>query len=294
MNQPGKDPNDKDNLLKAGGTPKQLTITDEDIALSEEASYLAQQLFGNDIKMCTRFTNRLWDTCRNAQGKDFLLIHNPGGWGCTPLEHLLRWERSIVDGVSATIERLGYSWLLTQYFRSGNSWWAHMRDTKEQVRFLLKGKSSEARVMAAELKFIAKHINNLKIVLIGVSQGAAFGNAVMRQLGELRQVYSIELGLFFPHMSRRVITERTLAIDNNGVMPDPMAHRNLRVGFRAYITAPLRWTRYRLQGKPERFTYCVNAPGHDYSWEYPEVQRQIVDFLDLNFGTKSKLEVGMP
>ncbi|GAI68005.1 unnamed protein product, partial [marine sediment metagenome] len=55
--------------------------------------------------------------------------------------------------------------------------------------------------MVAELKFIAQHINDLKVILIGASQGAAFSNTVMRHLGELRQVYSIELGIFFSHMS---------------------------------------------------------------------------------------------
>ncbi len=262
-------------------------MTDDYLALREEANLLAQQLFGSDTKKCACFTNRLLGICTTAQGKDFLLIHNPGGWGGTPLEHCLQWERSIAEGVSTAIERLGYSWLLTQYFRSGNSWWAHMQDTKEQVSFF----ASKAKVMAAELKFIAEHMNNLKVVLIGVSQGAAFSNAVMRQLGELRQVYSIELGTFFLHMRRRVITERTLAIDSNGVMPDPVAHRNLRAGFKAYITAPFRWIKYRFEGNPEKFTYCINVPGHDYNWEYPAVHQKIIDFLKINFDTKSKLEV---
>ena len=266
-------------------------MTADYLALEEEVSHLAQQLFGNDTKKCASFTNRLLDLSTRARGKDLLLIHNPCGFGSTPLEQCLQWERSIVEGVSATIEQLGYSWLLSQYSRSGNSWWAHTRDIKEEARFFLKGKSSKAKVMAAELKFITQHINNLKIIMIGASQGAAFSNAVMRQLGELRQVYSIELGIFFPHMSRRVITERTLAIDSNGLMPDPVAHRNLWVGFKTYITAPYRWVKCRLQGKPEKFTYCVNVPGHDYSWEYPEVQRQIKDFLNLTFGTKSNSEV---
>jgi len=269
-------------------------MTDDYLVLEEEASRLAPQLFGNDIKKCASFTNRLLDICTRAQGKDFLLIHNPGGFGGTPLENLLRWEKSVLDGVSTTIERLGYSYLLTQYFRSGYGWWAHMRDMKEQLRFFFKGESSKVKVMAAELKLIAQHINNLKVILIGASQGAAFSNTVMRQLGELHQVYSIELGLFFPHMSRRVITDRTLAIDTNGVMPDPMAHRNLKAGVKAYLTAPFRWTKYRLQGKPEKFTYCINAPGHNYNWEYPEVQRQIRDFLTLNFGNKNNVEVGVP
>ena len=178
-----------------------------------------------------------------------------------------------------------------QYFRSPNRWWIHIRDAREEGRFFFTGKSNMAGVMAAELKFIVQHISNLRIILIGASQGAAFSNAVMRQLGELHQVYSLELGIFFPHMPRRVITERTLVIDSNGVIPDPMAHRNLKAGARAYATAPFEWIKYQLQGKPQKFTYCVNAPGHDYNWEYPEVQRQVIDFLEINFGTKSNTEV---
>ncbi len=266
-------------------------MTDDYPALQIEAHHLAQQLFGNETEKCAGFTNRLLDICSRAQGKDFLLIHNPGGWGCTSLEHLLKWERSIVGGISATLERLGYNWLLTQYFRSDNSWWAHMRDVKKEAYFFLKGESFKVEIMAAELKFVAQHINNLKVILIGVSQGAAFGNAVMRQLGEIPQVYSIELGICYPHVSRRVVTERTLAMDSNGLMPDLMIHRNLKARFKAFITAFFRWFKHRLEGKPAKFTHLINLPGHEYSWDYPDVQRQIIDFLNLNFGTKSNVEV---
>lgn len=262
-------------------------MTDDYLTLEEEASHLAEQLFGNNIKKCASFTNRLLDICARVQDKDFLLIHNPGGFGSTSFEHLLQWERSIAEGVNTTIEQLGYRLVLTQHFRTDNSWWAHINELKEQIRFFFKGTYPKARTLVVELKFIAQHFNNLKIILIGASQGAAFSNIVMRQLGELRQVYSIELGIFFAHKPRRVITERTLAIDSNGVMPDPMSRRNLKAVARAYVIAPFRWMRYWLQGKPQKFTYCLNAPGHDYNWDYLEVQRQIGDFLELNFGAKS-------
>jgi len=268
-------------------------MSKNDQALKEEINNLAQRLFRDEGRSRASFTDRLWDTYNSARGKDFLLVHNPGGWGSTPLEGLLKWERSVVDGVTATVEQLGYSLVLTQYFRSGSSWRSHMRDVIKEARFFFSGKCDTAGVMATELRFIAEHISNLNVILIGASQGAAFGNAVMQELGELPQVYSIELGLFFPHMSRRVITDRTLAIDSNGVMPDPMSHRNLWAGFKAYITAPYRWIKYRLQGKPQKFTYCINAPGHDYSWQYPEVRQRITDFLTDTFGTKSKLGGGV-
>jgi len=294
LEQAGKDLHAEDKSLKMENAITQSETTDEYVALQEEASHLAQQLLGDNIKECASFINRLQDVCTRAQGKDILVIHNPGGWGGTHLENLLHWERSIVEGISTTIERLGHSQLLIQYFRAGNSWWAQLRDIKEQANFLVKGKSLKAREMATELQFITQHINNLKVILIGVSQGAAFSNAVMQQLGGLDQVYSIELGIFFPHMSRRVVTENTLAMDSNGLVPDPVAHRNLKIGVKTYVTAPFRWIKYRLQGRPETFAYCINVPGHEYSWEYPEVRRQIEDFLETTFGTKGKSEVGVP
>ena len=264
-------------------------MTNDDLALREEAHHLAQQLFGNESEKSISFTNRLLDICTRARGKDFLLIHNPGGWGNTHIEHCLLWERSIVDGISSTIERLGYSWLLIQYFRTGNGWREVMRDIKEQFRFF----ASKAEIMAAELEFLTRHINTLKVILIGVSQGATFGNAVMQHLPQLRQVYSIELGLFFLQRPRRIVTERTLAIDGNGLMPDAMMEWDIITMLRAFLAAPFRWLKYWLGGKPTKFSYCINVPGHEYNWEYPEVRQQVGDFLEANFSTKSSERLGV-
>ncbi len=263
-----------------------------ELTLQTEANQLAQQLFGNHNKKCARFAGRLLDMCTKAQDKDFLLIHNPGGWGSTPLEYCLEWERSIVEGVKSTIERLGYSSFVTQHFRGGRSWWAHLLDSREQLRFFFKGKSTRAKILAAELKFITRHRDSLRVILVGASQGAAFGNTVMQQMSQLRRVYSIELGILFAHMSRRVITEHTLAIDSNGMVPDPMAHRDLPEGLKAYATAPFRWLKYLLQGKPRKFTDCISVPGHEYKWAYPEVHERIENFLETRFGVKKKVEVG--
>ena len=144
-------------------------MTDNYLALEEEAGKLAQQLFGNETEKCASFTNRLLDICTRAQGKDFLLIHNPGGMGNKTLEHCLQWERSIVEGVSDTIERLGYSWLLIQHFRAEKSWWERIQYIKELSRL----STLKVKLLAIELEFIIRHINNLKVILVGISQGAA-------------------------------------------------------------------------------------------------------------------------
>lgn len=252
--------------------------------LQVEIERLAERLLGRENGKRADFIGRVTETYNRAIGKEFLVIHNPGGWGNTLLELCLDWERSIVTGVTGTMDELGLTWALTQHFRSGNSFWHHMRDLGKEARFFFKSKSRQAEIMAEELRLLIRSLPELRVVLVGASQGAAFGNAVMRELGDNNQVYSIELGIFFPHMSHRVVTERTLAIDTNGMIPDPMAHRNLKAGTKAYMLAFLRWFKYRLQGKPAKFTHCINVPGHEYRWEYPAVQEKIREFLKANFG----------
>jgi len=274
-------PHDEDNLLKIGNATGQLKMSNVDLALQKEANHLGQQLFGNSSEEGANFTNRLLDIYTQARNKDFLLIHNPGGWGNMHIERCLQWERSIVAGISATIESFGNTWLLVQHFRTGSSWLGHIRDVKEQFRFF----ASKAKIVAAELEFLTRHINNLKVILIGASQGAALGNATMQNLSGLRQVYSIELGMPFPYMSRRVIADRTLAIDGNGLMPDAMMEWNIITMLKAFSAAPFRWLKYWLGGKPTKFSLCINVPGHEYNWDHPEVGRQIGDFLKINFAT---------
>ncbi|MFC2057019.1 hypothetical protein ACFLTO_05605 [Chloroflexota bacterium] len=260
------------------------------LILEEEANRLAEQLFEGDTRKCASFTSRLLDIYTRAQGKDFLLIHNPGGWGTTHLENLLHWERSIVEGVSATIEELGYTWFLMQYFRTDSGWREIMGDIKEQTRFF----ASKVKIMAAELEFVTRYFDTLRVIMIGVSQGAAFSNAVSQHLDGHDRVFSLELGIPFPYKSRRVITDRTLALDSNGLMPDALMEWNVPIIARAYCGAPFRWFKYILQRKRVKFTYCINLPGHDYNWDYPEVQRQVENFLELNFGDKGNVEVELP
>ena len=259
----------------------------ENSYLEKEAYQLAKKLFGNDSAKSTGFTSRLLDMYNQAEKNNFLLIHNPGGWGSTHIENLLQWERSIVEGIDKTIRNLGYSGLLIQYFRSATGWKAILNDIREQSRFF----ANKAIVMAAEMKFITEHLTNLKIVMIGVSQGAAFSNAVIQNMDGQERIFSIELGTPFFYKSRRVITDRTLTLDGNGLMPDALMEWNIPIILKTYLGAPFRWAKYKLQGKNIKFTYCINVPGHDYNWDYPEVQRQIEEFLEKKFGRNSDVEV---
>ena len=257
-------------------------LADIALMLREEARRLGRQLFGDDLGKGARFAERLMAIYQDARDKDFLLIHNPGGWGNSPLESCVHWERSVVAGISATLEKLGYSLSLSQHFRSGVGWRTHLRDIRDYIRFF----TVQRRVLAAEVEFLTRHIENLEVILIGISQGAGFSNAVMQRLSSLKRVYSIELGVFFYHRPRRVITERTLIIDHNGLATDAVIEGDLVTMLMTLPMAFFRWVKYRLKGRPIQFSRCIKLAGHDYHWEYPKVSQQIGDFLKLNFGAK--------
>lgn len=264
----------------------QREMIDSEQSITSEIANLAYRLFPRSGKKRDNLIIRLRETITKAQGKDFLVIHSPGGWGNSNWEDLQEWEKSIVTGVTATLEKLGYTQIMVQNFRSGNSWASHMKDIYKEIQFHMAGISYRAEVLAEEIRFILKQLPGLQVVLVGASQGASFNNAVMIILGKIERVYSIELGTFFPHMHRRKLTERNLAIDSNGFMRDPMCNRDLWAGFKAYLGAFIRWFRHRMIGQKVKFTNCINTPGHEYKWDYPEVHGRIIEFLSTKFKEK--------
>ncbi len=268
---------------------KSFPITTTGLTIEEEAELEGRRLFPGNGRKRREFIKHMLSVCRRVEGKEFLVIHNPGGWGGTVLPDLLGWERSVIDGVNGFLDQAGYSHLLVQHFRGGASQLAHVQNAWEQTYFMVTGQWNLVGEMAAELEFYTRHFPDLKIILLGASQGAAFGNAVMKQVNAVPQIFGIELGFIFVHARRRFFSERILRLDGNGEMPDPIVRLNLRVAGKAYLTAPYRWLKYRLEGHPRKFSYCINAPGHDYNWKYPGVHQKIEEFLQVNFGKK---EVG--
>jgi hypothetical protein len=259
---------------------------ENDFPVEDAAEQLAAKLFPRSNKKRKLFYRGLQEMYQAARNQDVLVIQSPGGWGNTHYQEGLQgWERSIVTGVTATIEKLGYSCIMRQYFRCDDALWGGKNWFREGDFFFF-GKSFRACVLAEELKLIIENLPELRIIMVGASQGAAFNNMVTMQLGNTERIYSIELGTFFAHMRRRQLTKRNLAVDSNGLMSDPMCHRDLWKGTKAYFRAFVVWLKYRALGKKVKFTNCINTPGHEYQWEYPEVQGRITAFLTAVLGEK--------
>ena len=253
--------------------------------INEPLTQLAVKLFPHCQKRRQIFVDNVLEIYLASRDKDVLVLHSPGGWGNAHWDGVQDWEKSVVTGVTATIQKLGYSWIMKQYLRSGDGLWGGVSIWREAQTFFF-GVSYRAQVLAKELILITESLPKLRIVLVGASQGAAFNNMVTMKLGDAERIYSIELGTFFPHMKRRQLTKRNLAIDSNGLIDDPICHLNLLASTKSYFMAFTRWFEYKAQGKHVKFTLCINTPGHEYRWEYPEIHGRINEFLNTVFGEK--------
>jgi hypothetical protein len=76
--------------------------------------------------------------------------------------------------------------------------------------------------------------------------------------------------------------ERTLVLDTNGQVPDAFSGGDipamLFASLKALFGIPL-----TEEEEAGRIFYFIRAPGHDYNWQYPDVNLRIADFLEENF-----------
>jgi hypothetical protein len=238
-------------------------------AVVEDATRLAQELFGNYQDKYNSFMNQLLATYLEAEEKDFVIVFNPGGWGEELVEASPDWQ-SISSGIESELESSGYSSLLLTYRRTVDTLQSRFRELVE----LVTGYSLKAEELAYRIEFLTSHIPELRVIITGESNGTIISDQVMRILASNQQVYSIEIGP--PFWYKKAMLDRTLVISNNGIVPDAFSRGNILAMIRANLGG--------LFGHPAadsgNILYFIRAPGHDYQWQYPEVSAQIRDFLE--------------
>ncbi len=246
-------------------------------SVTEDATKLAMELFGDYQEKYKDFANQLLATYVEAKDKDFVVIFNAGGWGWNLLESSPGW-RSIFTGIEAELDNLGYTSLLLDYQRTGESWWGIIDEGVEMITSY----PSKAKALACRVEFLTNHVPDLRVIVTGESDGAVISDSAMNILRDNPQVYSIQTGPPFWH--EPIMLDRTLVLDNNGRTPDSFSRGNIPT---------MLWTSLEdLLGLPQpeeesgRILTFLRAPGHDYRWQYPKVYSQITDFLEENFGVE--------
>jgi hypothetical protein len=243
----------------------------------DEAVNFAGELLGNYQVEHDEFVAQLLAVYSETNDKDLVVIINPGGWGSKTLKTSDGWW-SILSGIEAKLTDLGYNTLWLYHIRTEIT----LLDYLKEVGEMMVGYTSKARDLATRVEFLTSNIPGLKVIIVAESNGTVITDKVMGILRDNPRVFSIQTGP--PYWLKRVMWDRTLVMNDNGIDPDSLTQGNLLAmawgNLRKWLHLAQPVTDY---GTPP---HIVGAPGHDYWWQYPKVYSQITEFLEENLGTK--------
>ena len=243
-------------------------------SVAEDATRLATELFGDGREKGEDFVDQLLAMYVEAEDKDVIVLFNSGGWGWKFAARSPGWT-SILNGIKSELESLGYEALLLNYRRTSET----MRGCIKEFVEVTNSYPSKAKTLAGRVEFLTDHIPDLRVIVTGESNGTVIADCSMSILRDNPQVYSIQTGTPFWH--EHIMPDRTLVLNSNGTTPDTFSRGNVDVMLWATVTDWLGLS--SPEESPGRIGYYLRAPGHDYSWQYPEVYSRIVTFLQENF-----------
>jgi hypothetical protein len=250
--------------------------------IEEQAYRLAVDLFDDPARR-QEFADELLKIYLASCGKDFLLVYNTGGFGGTTLASDPEWG-SVLNGIQSELAKLGYTSQVVEHRRGEYSLAGCLKEAED----FTNSYSLRAPKLAAKIAFLIKYEPNLKVIITGRSSGTVFSSEVMKFLEADSQVYSIQVGC--PFWYTEPISKRTLAIDDNGVIPDALSRGNLLAIIRANLSCYPSPTRPE-GGSMKIGPYFFRVPGHEYTWDYPGVRSQVTVFVKENFGDSMQSSV---
>lgn len=246
-------------------------------SVTEDATKLATELFGEGLEEYDDFVNQLLGTYLEAKDKDFVILFNSGGWGWNLVEASPGWW-TIFAGIETELNSSGYTSLLLTHQRTVDS----LQGRLDEIVEIFSGYSSKSEDLACRVEFLTTHIPDLRVILAGESTGAIISDQTMNILADNPDVYSIQTGPPFWHDN--IMLDRTLVMTDNGLSPDAYSQGDFPTMIRANLRALFGLD--KPNDKSGTILRYILAPGHEYWWEYPEVYSEITTFLFTNFGTK--------
>ena len=248
-------------------------------SVSEDATKLAVELFGDSREKYEDFVEQLLAAYMGARDKDIIVVFNSGGWGWNLLDKTPGW-RSILAGIESELDELGYTSVMLNYRRTSETLGGCIKEFVEvTTRY-----PSKAKDLAHRVEFLTEHIPDLRVIVAGESNGTVISDCAMNILQDNPQVYSIQTGPPFWH--KNVVLDRTLMLYSNGIATDTFSEGDIPVMLWVSLKDWLGLSQPdEVPGTVMRY---LRAPGHDYSWQYPQVSFQITGFLEENFGIKKQ------
>ncbi len=143
---------------------------------------------------------------------------------------------------SQDLTGLGNDTLWIDYYRTSHSFYGGMSEFMMAMG-TYPAKSNE---LAARAGFITRHIPEIKVILLGISNGCTICVDAMRDLEDNNRVFSIQLGP--PVWNDNSGIERALVLRSNGTINDAFSYGDILTIIRANIEAGLR----HIAGRPWR------------------------------------------
>lgn len=244
-----------------------------------DAKTLSVELYGqsSDAEL---YYQQLLSAYESSADKDLMIIFNPGGWGVKTLNDSSDWL-SIMNGILSELRKAGYKPVVLNFLRTTDNIGGQMHEIEEVV----SGDSSKANDLAKRVEFLTQHNQKLKVILAGESTGTMICDSTMNLLKDNMRVYSIQTGL--PFWQKNTIRERTIVVNDNGLVPDAFSKGDLFTVIKSNILMLLGDKQAEDEGK---ILNIFSAPGHEYWWDNPKVYTQIGWFLESNFGIQPELQ----
>lgn len=215
-----------------------------------------------------------------ASDSDVIIIFNSGGWGNTPLEKADDFA-PVVNGIQETLKSWGYDSIVVPYNRTKNGFLGKISSSRDFITAF----DFSSKNLAKEVNFLAENLPGKKIILAGLSSGSALANKTYEKLSEnvKGSVYAVGAGA--PFWVELVESDNVLRVDNNG--KDTLARGDVKNLLIALIKAPFKWAFSKINGQNLTLAQAAHAYGHDYSWSSPDINSQIISFLENKFSPKN-------
>lgn len=206
-----------------------------------------------------------------GEESDVVIVFNSGGWGTVPLDRAFDIN-PVIDETKKLIEEGNHRVSVVQYFRTDDNFFSRISALRE-VFFNFPDSS---KVFAERIRGFREKNPEDKVVMAGLSNGAAFVSAAMAEL-EDENVFAIELGA--PFWKKNVESDNVLSLNNQA---DILANGKLGELLWSVIKAPFVWASSNLSGRRISFGEAVHVDGHDYYW--PSVKAELTEFIETRAG----------
>jgi hypothetical protein len=203
---------------------------------------------------------------------DLIIVFNSGGFGTVQLDKAYDFK-PIIEETKQVAEKLHYKVSVVPYYRTKES----LLGKAAYLREILFNFPKESSYLAGELKEFSQKNPNDKIIMAGLSNGAAFADATMEKINCCdNNISAIEFGT--PFWIKKQNSHNIIYFNNNG--QDNLSQGNVLILIWSAFKAPFVMAYSNIAGKPISFPEAMDVPGHQYAWK--EVGPQVSAFLAHN------------